>query len=435
MRMSNKGSFFKYVLPSVFAFALSGVYTVVDGLFVGHELGDLGLATINLSFPIASFIQAIGTGIGLAGAIQFTIFKARGEREKENEYFNGTIFLLLLTSIVLTVLFALLANPILHLLGAEGDILNLASKYVKVIALGAIFQIFATGLIPFVRNMGGATFAMLAMVAGFLTNIVLDYLFIWVYGWGVTGAAAATIIGQCVTMIATICFLFRKKAALVLLSSKRMLAVFSNVIEISLAPFGLTFSPIITIIFMNRFLMEYGGANSVAVYACISYITAIVYLLLQGVGDGSQPLISRYYGKKDMTIMKETRSLSYKTSLFIALVCMVVLFIARNYVGSMFGASVTAGKDVAFILPMFLAGFVFLAFVRVTTSFFYATEQSRLSYVLVYAEPILLLALLFVLPPIFGIYGVWVAVPLSQVITWIIAIFAKHRVDVYVLNT
>lgn len=430
----NYRVFFKYVLPSVFAFALSGVYTVVDGLFVGHELGDVGLATINLSYPIAAFIQAVGTGIGLAGAIQFTIFKARGEREKEKGYFCGTIFLLLVTSVVLTSVFLLFANPLLRLLGAESNILNLANEYVKVIALGAVFQVFSTGLIPFIRNMGGATFAMLVMVAGFLTNIVLDYLFIWVYGWGLTGAAAATIIGQCVTMVGAIYFLFRKKAALVILPVKNMFKVFGDVTKIALAPFGLTFSPIITIILMNRFLMEFGGANSVAVYACISYITAIVYLLLQGVGDGSQPLISKYYGEKDIMAMKQTRSLSYKTTIFIALTCMLGLFLARNYVGSIFGASETASKDVALILPMFLASFVLLSFTRVTTSFFYATEQSRLSYVLVYAEPLLLLALLFVLSPMIGIYGVWVTVPLSQVITWIIAVFAKRKVDSYVIR-
>ena len=230
----NYRVFFKYVLPSVFAFALSGVYTVVDGLFVGHELGDVGLATINLSYPIAAFIQAVGTGIGLAGAIQFTIFKARGEREKEKGYFCGTIFLLLVTSVVLTSVFLLFANPLLRLLGAESNILNLANEYVKVIALGAVFQVFSTGLIPFIRNMGGATFAMLVMVAGFLTNIVLDYLFIWVYGWGLTGAAAATIIGQCVTMVGAIYFLFRKKAALVILPVKNMFKVFGDITKIAL---------------------------------------------------------------------------------------------------------------------------------------------------------------------------------------------------------
>lgn len=206
MNKTNIKTFFSYVVPSVLAFALSGVYTIVDGFFIGQSLGDIGLAAITLGYPVSALIGAIGTGIGLSGAIRFTILNSRGEEEKKRECFSGTTFLMLLVGVLLTALLFGLANTILWLLGAKGEVLTLLVDYARIIALGAIFQVLATGFVPFIRNMGGASFAMVAMILGFVTNIVLDYTFVWVIQWGMTGAALATIIGQGVTMIASIVF-------------------------------------------------------------------------------------------------------------------------------------------------------------------------------------------------------------------------------------
>ncbi len=198
--------FFSYVIPSILAFALSGVYTIVDGFFVGRSLGDAGLAAITLGYPISALVGAIGTGLGLSGAIRFTILNAQGETQKRQECFSGTAVLMLIASGLLTAILFGFAKPILHLLGARGDTLTLCIEYVRVIALGAVFQLLATGFVPFIRNMGGASVAMIAMILGFVTNIVLDYTFVWILNRGMEGAAWATIIGQAVTLIAAVIF-------------------------------------------------------------------------------------------------------------------------------------------------------------------------------------------------------------------------------------
>ena len=335
--------FFQYVIPSMLAFALSGVYSIVDGFFIGNSLQDAGLAAINIAYPICAFVQAVGTGVGLAGAIRFTILRAQGKHEEGNAYFSGTVLLLLLVSVMLTLLCLLLSTTVLRLLGAEGYVLQIADEYIRVIAVGAIFQIYGTGLVPFIRNMGGAAFAMAAMIAGFLTNILLDYLFVWLYGWGMAGAAWATIIGQGTTMLCAVWYLLSKRMRLKFLRCAKLLEIFRSVFKISISPFGLTFSPNIILILMNRFLLIYGGEQAVASYACISYITSIVYLLLQGVGDGSQPLISKCYGKNALQDMKRTRSLAYWTGFAVTILCMIGVFSARSYVGILFGASETVG--------------------------------------------------------------------------------------------
>ncbi len=433
--MNLRKEFIKYIVPSVLAFALSGVYTVVDGFFVGNSLGDAGLAAINLAYPIAALIQALGTGIGLAGAIRCTILKAQEKKIEERQHFSSTILLLGITSLIVTGVFLILTVPILQLLGASGDTLKMANQYAVVITIGAVFQIYATGLVPFIRNLGGTTFAMISMMAGFVTNTILDYLFVWVFNWGMSGAAWATIIGQGMTMFFTIGYLLRKKVRFLLRQIRELSGLFGGILKVALSPFGLTYSPIITMILMNRFLLIYGGEQSVATYACIAYITAIVYLLLQGVSDGSQPLISRYYGATELAGLKDTRSMAYITAGAVAFLCMAGLFLARKGVGILFGASEAVNQDVALILPFYLASLLFLSFVRVTTSFFYATEQSGFSYLLVYAEPVLLLIVLMVLPPLVGLNGVWLAVPFAQSLTWLVALIAKRNTDKKLLLT
>ena len=204
MNTALNKKFFSYVIPSVLAFALSGVYTIVDGFFIGQSLGDAGLTAITLAYPVSALVGAIGTGLGLSGAIRFTILNAQGETQTRQECFSGTTLLMLIVAGLLTALLLGFTEPILHLLGARGDTLGLCAEYARVIALGAVFQLLATGFVPFIRNMGGATVAMIAMILGFVTNIVLDYTFVWVLNQGMAGAAWATIIGQAVTMIVAV---------------------------------------------------------------------------------------------------------------------------------------------------------------------------------------------------------------------------------------
>ena len=421
--------FFSYVIPSILAFALSGVYTIVDGFFIGQSLGDAGLTAITLGYPISALVGAIGTGLGLSGAIRFTILNAQGAAKKRQECFSGTTLLMLLTAGLLTAILLAFARPILHLLGARGNMVDLCAEYARVIALGAAFQLLATGFVPFIRNMGGATVAMIAMILGFAANIVLDYAFVWVLNWGMAGAAWATIIGQAVTMIVAVIFFVVKKSSFCLPKLRELCGLWKNVLIVAISPFGLTFSSIITMLLINRFLLLYGDEQAVAIYGCIGYVIAILYLLLQGVGDGSQPLISHYYGEDDRNSVKTSLRLAYLTAAVVTAACMIGVYLTRAKVGILFGASPEANAGVIQYLPLFLAPLLFLAFVRITTSYFYATEKNGLSYLLVYAEPVCTLLMLLLLPPMLKLTGVWLATPIAQVITFVIALAAKRRVD------
>lgn len=425
MSRRTKKTFFSYVIPSVLSFALSGIYTIVDGFFVGQSMQDAGIAAVTIGFPISAFIQAIGTGIGLAGAIQYSISIAKKDTKRSEEYFTVTNLFMLLMSIFFSVFLYLFSPQLLSLFGATGTIHQMASEYVQVIVLGTFFQLFATGLVPFIRNMGGSTFAMISMILGFVTNIILDFVFVWLYHYGMFGAALATVLGQAVTFICALIFIVKKKVKFVFPQPKEILPIFWNLIKVSISPFGLSFSSQFTLLLMNRFLFKYGTDQDVAVYGCIDYIIAIIYLLVQGVGDGSQPLISFYYGKNDNQNELAIRKLTYEFACMLTIICASIVFIFRKYIGLLFGATISTNDHVASVLPLFLSTILFLCYTRITTSYLYATEKTRASHVLVYGESICTFVLLLILPRFLNILGVWLSIPIAQVIMCCVAYILK----------
>lgn len=428
--MSEMKTFLKYVIPSVLSFALSGVYAIVDGFFVGHSIGDAGLSAINIAYPVSAFLQAAGTGIGMGGAVYYSISRAEKKEKRSKEFLSATLWLLILMSVLLTVFAFLLNRPILQLLGAEGSLLSLGMEYNAVIALGAGLQILSTGLVPFIRNHGGPLYAMISMVAGFITNIILDYLFVWVQGRGMTGAALATILGQGVTLLFSLVYFLSEKLFSLRISLRRVLSLTAPVIKVGLSPFGLTMTPNISLIIINWFCVIYGGDQAVAVYACIAYIICIVYLIFQGVGDGSQPVISRYYGEDQTGRLRSIRRLAYGFAILLALISCVILFAARDLIGVLFGSSPEVNLAIARIMPVFLVSVPFVAVTRVTTASFYATEESVLSYILTYIEPVLMLVLMLILPPLFGgQIMVWWSTVIARIIAAALALILKRAAD------
>ncbi len=428
--MRNVKTFFKYVIPSVLSFALSGIYTIVDGFFVGNSIGDIGLSAVNIAYPIVAVIQALGTGIGMGGAIYYSISKAEKKDDEAKEFTASALWLLIIASILLTFSIFFLNGTLLKLLGASGQLLSLGEEYIAVIAVGAALQVISTGLVPFIRNHGGSFYAMISMIAGFVTNIILDYVFVWVLEQGVAGAAWATIIGQGVTMLIALVYLLRKKQFTLRIPLSKIGKVSAFIIKIGIAPFGLAMSPNISLIIINRFSVSYGGELAIATYACIAYIICIIYLILQGVGDGSQPLISQCYGEKNWNDMKFVCKLAYGFAFALSVAGCLVMYLTKENLGVLFGASNEANIEIAKIMPIFLVSVPFVAILRITTASFYATEKSTYSYILTFIEPLFMLVLMLILPPLFGgQIMIWWSTVFARILSALLALFLKQRVD------
>ncbi|MGN9134485.1 MATE family efflux transporter [Clostridium sp. HCP1S3_B4] len=421
--MKDRTVFFSYVIPSILSFALSGVYAIVDGFFVGNTIGDAGLSAINIAYPIVALIQSIGTGIGLGAAVRYSINMAEKKEKNAKEYIAGAMWLFLILGIILTFIIYVSAENLLGILGAKEQLLTLGTEYIKIIAIGTMLQLLGTGLVPLMRNFDGALWAMIAMISGFITNIIFDYVLVWVYSLGITGAAIATLLGQGVTMIVALFYCILKKKITFHLQLQNISTVFKSIFKIGLAPFGLAMTPNISLIIINRFSALYGGEIAIATYACIAYIICIIYLILQGVGDGIQPLMSKFYGSGETNRLNYINILAYKFSILLALIGVVLLWLTKSKIGLLFGTSYEVNTEISNIMPIFLVSVPCVAITRIATSRFYATEKSIFSYILTFIEPILMLILMIILPPILGgQIMIWWSTVFARIITAIIAI-------------
>lgn len=192
---------------------------------------------------------------------------------------------------------------------------------------------------------------------------------------------------------------------------------------IGLSPMGLTLSPNLALMMLNKASAVWGGAVAVAAYAVTGYVITVIYLLLQGVGDGTQPLISFYRGMGETQKTKQLRTMAYWTALFTALLNLLLLVVLRCQIPVFFGASTEAGALTAHMLPLFSIGAVFLSFCRISTSYFYSIRRNSLAYILVYGELVFLGIFLLILPRFLGTDGVWYSVPASQFLLFVLAVF------------
>ena len=376
--MNRNKEFFKYVIPTIISFTLTGIYSIVDGFFVGNSIGDIGLSSINIAYPISALIQALGIGIGMGGSVRYSIEKAEKNNDRAKAFIGGTMQLLTITSLLCTIFLYVFSEPLLRLLGAEGEVLTQGKTYIDVIVLGSFLQIFSTAFIPLIRNLGGAYFSTITMILGFTSNIVFDYIFIWQMNLGTFGAGLATVLGQAIALIVGLMYLIKKKGITFKTYGYKPLNIWKPIIKIGIAPFGLDLSPNFSLILINRFSVFYGGEEAIASYACISYVIVIVYLILQGVGDGSQPLISKYYGEGKTQDLKYIQKIALIFALFLSALGILTLYLVRFDVGKLLGASDFVVHYTGEVFPIFLIAIPFIGINRIITAGFLCFRKKYL---------------------------------------------------------
>ncbi len=419
--------YLKYVIPTMVTFTLTGIYSIVDGIFVGHAVGDAGLAGINVAYPLVCLVFALGTGIGMGGGVISSIRRGRGDVEAEQGVIGTTLILLLIVSIPVAVAYNVAAEPACRILGGQGDTLHQAVMYLEVIAVGVPFQLVTTGCLPLIRNKGEVAYAMFVQVVAGLTNVGLDWLFIMQFGWGVRGGAAATVIAQVAAFLGVVGFFARRANRIPLRSLVPRSSFAAHICKLGLAPFGLTMLPEVSTVVNNVSLSHYGGETALAAYAAIAYVAFFVQVMIQSVGDGSQPLISVYRGAGDADTVRRLRNTNYAVAITFGVVGLALMFLMRFAVPVLFGASEAATDMIAFALPVFSICYVFYGFTHTTTSYFYAVDDARASNALVVSEAVIVCVVVFVLSAAFGVDGVWFSPTVLQLCLCAIAAVLLRR--------
>lgn len=421
--------FYRFVLPSMFTMLLNGLYTIVDGFFVGNAVGDVGLAAIGLVWPITAVLIAVGMGIGVGGSVIMSTYRGAGDPEKANRARGNTILLLAAVSIVVTVLL-MIFNPILvQALGAKGEVFDSAMSYIRIISLGGSMQLLSSGLIPIIRNSHKTVQAMAIMGGGLIANIILDALFTMVIPWGLAGAALATILGQMLTTVLSLLYLACQRENKVRRSDfipdgKLM----KKAVLIGISPFGLSLMPSLITVFNNWQCLNYGGELAVSAYAVVNYLLASVLFLLEGIGEGMQPMISYCYGAGDYDTMRKIRNKGLRLALLFSAAFLLLTIPARFVLPRFFATSGETGELIRSALPILGAAFPMMGIGKLFTSYFYASGRGKYAMALVYSDPLLFTPLcISLLPMLWGLNGVWAALPGAQALVMLLLVFLLIR--------
>ena len=408
--------YLKYIVPTMLTFTLASVYSIVDGVFVGNAVGDAGLAGINVAFPMVALIMAVGTGLGMGGGVIASIARGAGDEAKARRAFGTTFLMLLLSAVPIMAVLMLFTEPLLVLLGGQGETLSQAVAYLAVIAWGVPFQIFVTGATPLIRNQGRVAYAMAVQVLAGLMNVVLDFVFVIVLGRGTAGAAEATVVSQmCAFLLVAVFFcLKRNRIARTDLRIDGKIAL--HALKLGMAPFGLTLLPEATVVAINVNLSMYGGETALAAYAVVSYTACVIQMMIQGVGDGSQPLISKYHGARDADAVRRLRNTNYLITISLGAAGLAAMFLLRKQVPLLFGAGGDTAGLIAWALPVFSTAYVFYGFTHASTSYFYAVDDAKASNAIVYGEALLVVAVVFGMGWLVGLDGIWFSVTIVQMI-------------------
>lgn len=414
----NKKSMFrrilKQALPTMIAFTMSGMYSVVDGLFVGKAAGDIGLAAINIAWPIPAVITALGVGIGTGGSVLYSNMMGKGDREGCRRMFNTTATLLVLAGILLSLFLFLVRDPLLQILGAEGEVLEEAQKYTGIIIAGGVLQVCGTGITPILRNMNLSFAAMISMVTGFAVNIGVNYYLMFPMGMGIRGAAWGTVTAQLVVLVISVAVLLKayKEKARPALEGK----LAAGICRSGVTAFGVSLAPTVALIFTNWQCLRYGGNAAVACYAVISYIVFPVQYLLTGIGDGVQPLLSYYNGAGRPAELAQVRKTARVGAGVLGVITMAAVFICTPHLARWFGLSDEA--VVFFETGMRISALAFLVtgFVKFNLSYLNAVLKTKLAVILTFAESLIVSpAYLFLLPVAVGMSGIWISLPATAV--------------------
>lgn len=416
-------TFWRYAIPSIAAMVVNGLYQVVDGIFVGHYVGYEGLAGINTAWPIIGVITGLGIMIGMGAGSLLSIYRGEGNNDKAQQTLSSSFWLIAFFG-VLSMLFIHFAGAtLLSAQGAIGNTLNFSLDYIKVFSWGAMFTIAAGALPMLMRNDDSPNFATALMMLGAVMNIILDYLFIGVFDFGLKGAAIATVISQATVLIIAVGYFLSARSQVKINKLAFNFEMASKAVTLgasSLFMF-LYFSFIVAL--HNKLFMTYGSSLHVGAFAIIGYLGTMYYLIAEGIAGGMQPPVSYYFGSKQIDKIRATVVLALKIIMISGITAVVLLNMYPETVIRLFSKSESLLLAEAVnglrlhLFGLYLDGFIFLASV-----YFMAVNQGAKAIAISVGNMLIQLPFLYFLPQWLGVDGIWLSVPISNIaLTLIVA--------------
>lgn len=418
----------KYSIPAVIAMIVNAIYNVIDRIFIGQYVGEEALAALTIVFPIMMLTFALAALIGAGAGSLMSIKLGEKNIKSASHVFGNALTLSFLISIISIIGIYFNMDIIMVLFGASEDLIPMAKSYTNIILVGFLFQMFAFTFNNTVRVEGNPMIPMKAMIISAVTNIILDYIFIAIFNWGVNGAALATITGQIIGFFILLSFYIKGNSSLDIdiKDLKPDVTVIREIFTIGFSSFIGTVGMSLAMTFMNRSLITYGGTAAITSMGAINSLFTIFIMPIMGLQQGMQPIVGYNYGARLLDRSYSTLKIALIVStLFSTVVFVLLQFFPQIFIGmfldptsTTMGVAITGMRYYMLMLP--LLGVSFLG-----GAFFQATGMGKTAMILsLLRQFIILIPLVLILPTIWGLTGVWLATPLADVSSIIITIVA-----------
>lgn len=424
--MENKlyfREFLKYSSLNVLGMIALSCYILADTFFVSKALGADGLAALNLAIPVYSFINGSGLMIGMGGGIKYSIAKSQGAAQRADQTFTNSA---VLTAVIAACFFLtglLASGPLALLLGADGTVYEMTRTYLQVILLFAPMFMTNNLLLCFIRNDGAPQLSMAAMITGSLSNVVLDYVFMFPLGMGIFGAVLATGLAPVISILVLSPYLLRRKNQFHLrkcrISGKLALGIFSSGLPSLITEVS---SGIVMIVF-NTIILGIAGNIGVAAYGVIANLSLVVMSIYTGISQGIQPLLSSGYGtgnrKKNQSVLRY----ALVSAVLISVVVYVCVFFGAEPIAAVFNSEQNATLQSIAVtgLKIYFTACVFAGFNIILSVYFTSTENALPAHIIsILRGFVVIIPMAFLLSAAAELTGVWAAFPATELIVSLI---------------
>jgi putative MATE family efflux protein len=416
----------EFSIPAIIAMIANALYNVIDSIFVGRGVGSLALTAVTIAFPIMIILMAFSMLIGI-GATALISLKLGQQKKDDAERILGTAFASSVTmGVVLSVIVLIFLDPILIFLGATPDVFLYAKQFSTVILLGAVFQFISFGLNNIIRAEGNPVISMATMLFSAGMNCLLNPLFIFVFHWGVIGSALATVTTQIIVSAFIIYHFTVGKSNLKLHRKYFRLApdLLAKIASIGLSPFLLQLAASVTLFIFNNHLLEYGGEMAVAAMGVINRTAMMMLMPIFGINQGAQPIIGYNYGARKYDRVRKTLRLA---SVAATIICIFGFAVSELFSPQIIGLF-NKEKELIEIgtrgIRIFMLMVPVVGVQIVITNYFQAVGKASRAILLSLTRQVLfLIPLILILPSFFGLDGIWMAGPIADFSSSMLAVF------------
>lgn len=427
---SCRKEYITYVSLNVLGMIGLSCYILADTFFVANGLGADGLAALNLAIPIYSFIHGSGLMLGMGGAGRYVIFKNRGGASDGNAVFTHTVLLALCFSafFVLTGLF--LSGPIAVLLGGSGQVLSMSRIYLRVLLLFAPAFLTNDILICFVRNDGAPQLSMMAMLGGSFSNIILDYIFIFLFDMGIFGAVFATGLAPIISLMILSGYFFKKKHRFHLIRCPFSPDACKHLAATGAPSLVTELSSGIVIIVFNSIMLRLSGSLGVAAYGVIANLALVVIAIYTGIAQGIQPLLGKYYGGQNQKNLQAVFRYALVTVLVLSILLYLGIFLGADSITLAFNSKRDPLLQEIGVwgMKLYFTGCVFAGFNIILSIYFTSTDCAGPANLLSLLRGFfIIIPMAFLLASLFKITGLWLAFPLTELLVAITGVFLYNR--------